>query len=37
MKEREIAELLNLSVDAVSARKSRSLKKIRNIVLKGTA
>ena len=35
MKEREIAELLDLSVDAVSARKSRSLKKIRNLVLKG--
>ena len=35
MKEREIAELLDLSVDAVSARKSRSLKKIRNLVRKG--
>ncbi len=35
MKEKEIAELLDLSVDAVSARKSRSLKKIRNLVLKG--
>jgi len=35
MKEREIAELLDLSVDAVSARKSRSLKKIRSLVLKG--
>jgi RNA polymerase sigma factor (sigma-70 family) len=35
MKEREIAELLDLSVDAVSARKSRSLKKIRTLVLKG--
>ena len=37
MKEREIAELLDLSVDAVSARKSRSLKKIRNLVMKGGA
>jgi RNA polymerase sigma-70 factor (ECF subfamily) len=36
MKEKEIAELLGLSVDAVSARKSRSLKKIRSLVLKGT-
>ena len=35
MKEREIAELLDLSVDAVSARKSRSLKRVRNLVLKG--
>jgi RNA polymerase sigma factor (sigma-70 family) len=34
MKEREIAGLLNLSVDAVSARKSRSLKKIRSLVRK---
>jgi RNA polymerase sigma-70 factor (ECF subfamily) len=35
MKEREIAELLDLSVDAVSARKSRSLRKVRGLVLKG--
>lgn len=35
MKEREIAVLLDLSVDAVSARKSRSLKKIRSLVRKG--
>jgi RNA polymerase sigma-70 factor (ECF subfamily) len=35
MKEKEIAELLDLSVDAVSARKSRALKKIRSLVLKG--
>jgi RNA polymerase sigma-70 factor (ECF subfamily) len=34
MKEKEIAELLGLSLDAVSARKSRSLKKIRTLVLK---
>jgi RNA polymerase sigma-70 factor (ECF subfamily) len=37
MKEREIAELLELSVDAVSARKSRSLRKIRKLVTKGDA
>lgn len=37
MKEREIAELLDLSVDAVSARKSRALKKIRILVIKGKA
>jgi RNA polymerase sigma factor (sigma-70 family) len=37
MKEKEIAELLDLSVDAVSARKSRSLKKIRSLVRKGGA
>ena len=35
MKEREIGELVNMSVDAVSARKSRALKKLRKIVLKG--
>ena len=35
MKEREIAELMDLSVDAVSARKSRSLKRVRNLVVKG--
>lgn len=35
MKEKEIAEMLDLSVDAVSARKSRALRKIRNLVLKG--
>jgi RNA polymerase sigma-70 factor (ECF subfamily) len=34
MKEREIAELLNLSVDAVSARKSRALQKLRKMVRK---
>lgn len=34
MKEREIGELLDLSVDAVSARKSRALKKLRNMVRK---
>ena len=34
MKEREIAELLNLSVDAVSARKSRALQKLRKLVRK---
>jgi RNA polymerase sigma-70 factor (ECF subfamily) len=34
MKEREIAELLKLSVDAVSARKSRALKKLRMLVSK---
>jgi RNA polymerase sigma-70 factor (ECF subfamily) len=37
MKEKEIAELLGLTVDAVSARKSRSLKKIRSLVLKDSA
>lgn len=35
MKEKEIAELLDISADAVSARKSRALKKVRNLVLKG--
>ena len=35
MKEREISDLLDLSVDAVSARKSRALKKVRNLVMKG--
>jgi RNA polymerase sigma-70 factor (ECF subfamily) len=34
MKEREIAELLDLSVDAISARKSRALKKLRKLVRK---
>jgi RNA polymerase sigma factor (sigma-70 family) len=34
MKEREIGELLQLSVDAVSARKSRAVKKLRNLVCK---
>jgi RNA polymerase sigma-70 factor (ECF subfamily) len=34
MKEREIGELLGVSVDAVSARKSRSLKKLRSLVRK---
>jgi RNA polymerase sigma factor (sigma-70 family) len=37
MREKDIAGLLGLSVDAVSARKSRSLKKVRNLVLKGKA
>jgi RNA polymerase sigma-70 factor (ECF subfamily) len=35
MKDREIAELVNLSVDAVSARKSRALKRLRELVDKG--
>jgi RNA polymerase sigma-70 factor (ECF subfamily) len=35
MKEREIAELLGLTIDAVSARKSRALRKTRSLVLKG--
>jgi RNA polymerase sigma-70 factor (ECF subfamily) len=35
IKEREIGELLELSVDAVSARKSRAIKRLRNIVHKG--
>lgn len=35
MKEREIGELLDLSVDAVSARKSRALKKLKKLVRKG--
>jgi RNA polymerase sigma-70 factor (ECF subfamily) len=34
MKDREIGELLDLSVDAVSARKSRALKHLRTIVRK---
>jgi RNA polymerase sigma-70 factor (ECF subfamily) len=32
MKDREIGEILDLSADAVSARKSRALKKLRNLV-----
>jgi len=32
LRDKEIAELLNLSVDAVSARKSRALKKVRDLV-----
>ena len=36
MREKEIAELLNLSVDAVSARKSRALKRLRILVRKQT-
>jgi RNA polymerase sigma factor (sigma-70 family) len=35
MKDREIGELLKLSVDAVSARKSRALKKLKDLVGKG--
>jgi RNA polymerase sigma-70 factor (ECF subfamily) len=35
MKEREIAALLKVSVDAVSARKSRALKKLRELVGSG--
>jgi RNA polymerase sigma-70 factor (ECF subfamily) len=35
MKEREIAGLLSLSVDAVSARKSRALKKLKKMLGKG--
>jgi RNA polymerase sigma-70 factor (ECF subfamily) len=35
MKEREIGELLGTSVDAVSARKSRALKKLKILVRKG--
>jgi len=34
MKEKEIADLLKTTVDAVSARKSRALQKIRNLVEK---
>ena len=35
MKDREIGELLSLSVDALSARKSRALKKLKDLVDKG--
>jgi RNA polymerase sigma factor (sigma-70 family) len=34
MKEKEIGELAGLSLDAVSARKSRAIKKLRNLVRK---
>ena len=36
MKEKEIGELVGLSLDAVSARKSRALKKLRTLVRKQT-
>jgi RNA polymerase sigma factor (sigma-70 family) len=36
MKEKEIGELADLSLDAVSARKSRALKKLRKLVRKET-
>ncbi len=36
MKEKEIGELAGLSLDAVSARKSRALKKLRTLVRKDT-
>ena len=36
MREKEIAELLKMSVDAVSARKSRALKRLRTLVRKQT-
>ena len=35
LKEREIAELLDLSTDALSARKSRALQKLRKLAAKG--
>lgn len=37
MKEREIGELLQLSVDAVSARKSRAIRKLRVLVRNGAS
>jgi RNA polymerase sigma-70 factor (ECF subfamily) len=36
MKEREIAALLDVTVDSVSARKSRALRKLKKMVRKGT-
>ena len=36
LKEREIAALLKVTVDSVSARKSRAIKKLKNMVRKGT-
>jgi len=35
LKEREIADLLGMSTDALSARKSRALAKLKNLAAKG--